>query len=389
MQTQLAASPVATSPVADCLRPLPRARRALARRTVVSRRTLGLRLWIALGVIVLCGCHAVISRPQPRLVGPQAPSMGDAVPTEKDKSTLPTYVIEPPDILVIEVIRLVPKPPYHIQASDVLAIEIEGVTEEGAAPRNYLVDPAGRVDLGLQYGKVHVGGLTEDEAIEAVRQHLIKKDFAEPVVSIQLLQSSGLQPINGEHLVASDGSVNLGSYGLVYVAGLTLEAAKTAIETQLAKTLDHPQVSVSVFAYNSKVYYVITEGAGAGDLVARLPVTGNETVLDAIAQINGLSRISSKNIWISRPSPSGAGCDTILPVDWREITKGAATETNYQVLPGDRIFIAENKLIAFDALLNQVIAPFERVFGFTLLGTQTIQTINRFPLGISGLGSGF
>ena len=40
-------------------------------------------------------------------------------------------------------------------------------------------------------------------------------------------------------------------------------------------------------------------------------------------------------------------------------------------------------------MLNQMIAPFERIFGFTLLGTQTIQTINRFPLGISGLGSGF
>jgi len=29
-----------------------------------------------------------------------------------------------------------------------------------------------------------------------------------------------------------------------------------------------------------------------------------------------------------------------------------------------------------------------RIFGVTLLGTQTVQTINRFPLGISGLGSG-
>jgi polysaccharide biosynthesis/export protein len=348
------------------------------------------RAALALAMLLCaCGCQAVITRPQPRLVGPQLPPpAGDMVPTEKDKSTLPTYTIEPPDILVIEVVRLVPKPPYHIQGSDVLAIEMEGVSEEGAPPRNYLVDPSGRVDLGLQYGKAKVGGLTEDEAVKAI-QLVLKDEFEAPKVSVQLVQSSGLQPINGEHLVASDGSVNLGTYGLVDVAGLTLAEAKTAIEAQLANTLDQPKASVSVFAYNSKVYYVITEGAGAGDLVARLPATGNETVLDAIAQINGLSRISSKNIWISRPSASGAGCDTILPVDWREITKGAATATNYQILPGDRIFIAENKLIAFDAILNQAIAPFERIFGFTLLGTQTIQTINRFPLGLSGLGSGF
>jgi hypothetical protein len=157
----------------------------------------------------------------------------------------------------------------------------------------------------------------------------------------------------------------------------------------LADFLDAPQIAVSVYAFNSKVYYVITQGAGQGDQVARLPVTGNETVLDAISQVQGLSRISSKNIWIARPAPGGMGCDLILPVNWNEITAGAATATNYQVLPGDRIFIAENKLIAIDAALNQAIAPFERIFGVTLLGTQAIQTINRFPLGISGLGSGF
>ena len=56
------------------------------------------------------------------------------------------------------------------------------------------------------------------------------------------------------------------------------------------------------------------------------------------------------------------------------------------MLPGDRIFIAENKMVALDTLLDQVIAPIERIFGFTLLGTQTIQTINRFPLGFNGTG---
>jgi hypothetical protein len=100
-----------------------------------------------------------------------------------------------------------------------------------------------------------------------------------------------------------------------------------------------------------------------------------------------LSRISSKNVWIARPAPGGVGCDELLPVDWKEITKGAATATNYQILPGDRIFIAENKLVAFDSALNKVIAPFERIFGFTLLGTQTVQTINRFPLGFNGSGT--
>ena len=196
-----------------------------------------------------------------------------------------------------------------------------------------------------------------------------------------------MQPITAEHLVSPDGTVNLGSYGLVYVANMTIEQAKAAVEAHLAQYLDHPEVSLSVFAYNSKVYYVITEGAGLGDLAARFPVTGNETVLDAITQIGGLSRTSSTNVWIARPAPGGIGCDEILPVNWKEIVKGGGTATNYQVLPGDRIFIAENKLVLLDSMLNQAIAPFERIMGFTLLSTQSVQAINRFPLGFSGTGA--
>ena len=75
-------------------------------------------------------------------------------------------------------------------------------------------------------------------------------------------------------------------------------------------------------------------------------------------------------------------CDQVLPVNWYEITKGAATATNYQVLPGDRIFIAEDKLIALDDFLDKVIGPIERVMGFNLLTFQAIQTANRFPLGL-------
>lgn len=361
----------------------------------------GLKQWagktlFGVTLVACAGCHAlVVHHAEPRLTGPQAPPpIGESVPTEKDKSSLPSYTIEPPDILFIEALRIVPKPPYHIQPSDELQIIVEGTPDTApvysGSPnfRGFFVDPGGRVELGPRYGKVKVGGLTVDDATQAITTFL-KQSVADPQVSVNLVATTGLQPITGEHLVSPDGTVNMGTYGLVYVAGMTLEEAKLAIEAQLSKYLDAPQVSPSVFAYNSKVYYVITQGAGSGDNVVRVPITGNETVLDAISQINGLPRVSSKNIWIARPAPSGAGCDVILPVSWKEITAGASTATNYQVLPGDRIFIAENKLIAIDATLNTVIAPFERIFGFTLLSTQAIQTINRFPLGISGLGSGF
>ncbi len=343
---------------------------------------------LCLALAGTAGCQNIVHRPQPRLVGPQTPPpLGEqCVPTEKDKSSLPLYTVEPPDILFIEAFRVVPKPPYHIQSGDELQIIAEP-PEANLAARGFFVDPQGRIDLGPRYGKVPVAGKTTDEVTEAVSQ-AVSQVYRDPEVSVTLVQSTAMQPIIGEHLVSPDGTVNLGTYGLVHVAGMTLPQVKEAVEAHLQEFLDEPRVSVSVFAYNSKVYYVITQGAGQGDVVTRLPVTGNETVLDAISQINGLSPLSSKTIWIARPAPSGAGCDVILPVDWNQITAGAATATNYQVFPGDRVFIAENKLIAVDGALSRAIAPFERIFGFTLLGTQAIQTINRLPLGF-GSNTGF
>ncbi|REK11585.1 MAG: hypothetical protein DWQ37_13815 [Planctomycetota bacterium] len=364
---------------------------------MLSGRCQSVGRWGCLLVLALCGCQSLVSRPEPRLVGPQKmPHYGGSVPTEKDKTTLPPYVIEPPDILFIEAIRVVPKPPYRIQATDVVSIQLQGGipgVSGGGGPNadQYLVSPSGHVNLGPAYGtagKVEVTGMTEDEAARAIEKSL-REVVRDPQVSVQLLQSATMQPITGEHLVAPDGTVNLGSYGQVYVAGMTLDQASQAIDEHLGQHLDNPQVSVTVFAYNSKVYYVVTEGAGLGDTVARFPITGNETVLDALTQVNGLSRVSSKRIWIARPMPSTSGCDTILPVDWREITAGGATASNYQVLPGDRIFIAEDKLIAIDSLLARLTAPMERVFGASLLGSQAIQNINRFPDGLGIGAAGF
>ena len=183
-----------------------------------------------------------------------------------------------------------------------------------------LAGPDGMVDLGPGYGKVLVVGQTVDEAKVSIEKHLLKILRA-PQVSVSLSQTGGQQQVAGEHLVGPDGTVNMGTYGTVYVANMTIAEAKDAIEAQLSKYLEQPRVSVDVFAFNSKVYYVITEGAGQGDTLVRVPITGNETVLDALAQVNGLSRLSSKHIWIARPAPGGVNCDQTLPVNWFEITK--------------------------------------------------------------------
>jgi hypothetical protein len=66
-----------------------------------------------------------------------------------------------------------------------------------------------------------------------------------------------------------------------------------------------------------------------------------------------------------------------------------STLTNYQVLPGDRIYISSDHMIAFSNFMDKFTAPFERMFGFTLLGHSTVRALQFGHLGTGFGGQGF
>ena len=204
--------------------------------------------------------------------------------------------------------------------------------------------------------------------------------LTKPDVSVQLARTAGTQPITGQYMVGPDGTINLRQYGMLYVSGKTVTEIRQDLQKQLSQYFDSPEASVDVIAFNSKTYYVITQGAGLGDNVRRLPISGNDTVLDALSAVNGLSQMSSKKIWVSRPAPSGSGCEQILPVDYEAVVQGGASATNYQLLPGDRVFIAEDNVSAFNNYLAKLTMPVERLLGLSSLGasaTRSFQTMGR------------
>jgi polysaccharide export outer membrane protein len=334
--------------------------------------------------LLLVGCRTIDHHPpmQPVLTVPPQSN----APRELAKVTMPRYVIEPPDILNIDAIRSIPKSPYVLRATDVLNIRVRNAIPDAPISGLYALDLRGYVDFGPPYGAIELGGMTVEQANEAVDK-LMRRTLVDPMTSVSLASFGGSQQVSGVHMVGPDGTVTLGIFGSVVVAGLTLDEARSAIERHLSQFLDSPEVSVNVFAYNSKVYYIVTQGGGLGDNVVRVPVTGNETVLDAISQVNGLQSVSSKRIWIARPVP---GCEEniVLPVDWCAVTGRGAAATNYQILPGDRVFIAEDEFVSFDNHLAKWISPVERIFGVTLLGTSTAKQIKFFNQA-TGVGGGF
>jgi polysaccharide export outer membrane protein len=273
----------------------------------IIRNSLNPRAWLMAGICFLgAGC----------VLPPVAPPPPPGIPNELAKVTLPPYVIEPPDILIIEVFL--------------------------------------------------PGGKDGRPAYDVPPQPLYP------------------QPITGQHLVRPDGTVGLGVYGSVQLAGLTLDQARESIRgfvaTQRGYKPSELLVIVDVAAYNSKMYYVITDGAGYGEQVYSFPITGSETVLDAISRVQGLPAVASKrHIWVARRhlgcGPNGPCPDQVLGVDWVGITQCGDSRTNHQLMPGDRVYVMSQPLIRGDNLLGKLLQPVERVLGVTLLGSQTVNSI--------------
>jgi polysaccharide biosynthesis/export protein len=300
-----------------------------------------------------------------------------SAPHELAMRSLPAYRIEPPDVVSIEMLKLIPLPPYRAAIFDVLQIRANALPDH-PIDKPYIVDADGKVDLGPPYGTVKVAGMKIDEITTTLNKFL-RQWLRDPAAYVQLARVSGLQPVSGQYLVGPDGTINLRAYGRVNIAGKTLAEARNAIQNQLKQYLDSPELMVDVVAYNSKVYYIVTQGAGLGDNIRRLPSTGNETVMDAIAQVNGLSQISSQNICIVRPNAADPGKPTILHVDWDGISRRGVTATNFQIFPRDRIYIAEDPLVTRANLIGKKTAIVERLSGVVGLTTGTIRGLNSTP----------
>jgi polysaccharide export outer membrane protein len=196
------------------------------------------------------------------------------------------------------------------------------------------------------------------------------------LVVVEVLEALPGRPITGERLVRPDGTITLGFYGEVYVAGLTIREAKEKIVLHLRKYLtdeilgliepedgqwrtippgDSDRVFIDVVAYNSKYYYVQGDVGTPG----RLPITGNETVLDAINAAGGLIPTSSpQNIHLVRPAPPGACCEQILPVNLAAIVNKGDPTTNYQLMPGDRLVVYRDPIVRTTLFIDRLAAPF-------------------------------
>ena len=298
------------------------------------------------------GCMHLRHRNDPIAVAAAAPD----VPSELRKVALPAYVIEPPDALLIDV--YLPPREFGGPAIELFPQPISG---------QHLVGMDGTVKLGI-WGEVCLAGLTREAAQERVRAHVIRRIREENAKLPADLRDNGKLPAE-----------LLPQLGDPSAPAPKIEKKNEALLRRLKfpPDLDPSQllISVDVLAYNSKSYYVITDGAGYGEQIYRAQFTGNETVLDALSQINGIPAVGSKrHVWVARRTPHGVG-EQILHVDYNGTSALGLAETNYQILPGDRVYVQSQGLFRINNFVSKALAPIEQIFGVTLLGSSTVNSI--------------
>ncbi|WP_419192513.1 polysaccharide biosynthesis/export family protein [Kolteria novifilia] len=167
----------------------------------------------------------------------------------------------------------------------------------------------------------------------------------EPAKVDSILEFPSNQPI------PPDGTVDLARYGRITVMGMTIDDIEDAINAKIKAESKNPiRVEVRLLQWNSKVYYVEGEVRAPG----AYPLDGRETVLDAIFAAGGLNnKASRKNIILSRPTDP-CGCRVVLPICYDNIFQLGDTTTNYQIQPGDRIYVATRRLCEDCPFLNWI-----------------------------------
>ena len=148
--------------------------------------------------------------------------------------------------------------------------------------------------------------------------------------------------LSGQYTVENDGTFSYPLIGRVQVAGLTLRGLETELIDLLADGLIRdPQVTVEVAEYRSRRIFVL----GAVLTPGAYPLTGDETLIEALAGAGRTDAASSERVLIVRPRAAGGpvlpGEDDaaeVIEVSLRDLRAGAVSE-NVIVQDGDTLFV--------------------------------------------------
>ena len=161
--------------------------------------------------------------------------------------------------------------------------------------------------------------------------------------------------IDGERQrIQPDGKINLRLLGEVKVVGMTAKEIAAKLAVLLGRYYVEPEVSVRVYIYASKKYYVSGQAAVTGPR----PYTGRDTLIDSVLASGVDFRSWTSRITVTRPAHGETPVRTIQ-VDVDKMIKEGDWSQNILLEPNDVVHIPPTPLAWIALRINEVLHPLE------------------------------
>jgi polysaccharide export outer membrane protein len=163
--------------------------------------------------------------------------------------------------------------------------------------------------------------------------------------------------ISRKLLVRPDGKISFDLIGELTVGGKTVADVRQEIYDRIKKFIVSPDVTVTLEESNSRRYFIF----GEVNRVGGFPLTGRVTAIEALASAGGGTRFAALNeSRLTRPFLEGQG---LYPIHYQDIQERGEASTNYELQPGDVIYVPPNTSARIGYALQIIFFPLQQVIG--------------------------
>jgi len=161
--------------------------------------------------------------------------------------------------------------------------------------------------------------------------------------------------------IRPDGKVSFEALGEIEAAGKTPAEVTEMLKKKVSELYTLPgdsPIDVRVFAYLSKVYYVLGQVSRPGPK----NYTGRDTLLSALAEAQPTPLAWEERIQVIRPSEDKSVRPKIFEVNFDRMSAHGDTSKDVLLQEGDIIYVPPTVLAAAAMVLEEMIRPIARAF---------------------------
>jgi len=161
--------------------------------------------------------------------------------------------------------------------------------------------------------------------------------------------------------IRPDGKVSFEALGEIEVAGKTPQQAADVLKKKVAELYTLPgdnPIDVRIFAYLSKVYYVLGQVSAPGVK----DYTGRDTLLSALAEAQPNALAWEERIQVIRPSSDASIRPKIFEVNFDRMIAHGDTSMDVLLQEGDIVYVPPTVLAVAAMMVEEIIRPIARAF---------------------------